>query len=348
MKSFGLKALNSLILVSSLTVGSAYADNFVNAYFYDLDDAFISNVDVALKEAAKHNNIILNINDAKKDADKQKEAIFSHDNSDPKIVNLVNVQDAKAVVDAAKKHNARVVFVNRQPDESVIKSYDKAWYVGSDAAASGKMQADLIARVLKEHPTFDKNKDGVINTILIKGQKEHQDTILRSSNVIDELAARKVNIKKIDEFYADFDKKKAVQLFTAALDRHPIHEIELVICNNDAMALGVIQALNDNGFNVGKNNISLIDYQVGNKFVNYIPVFGIDAIPEAIDAIAEDKMEGTILNDYTRLAEASLAIATEKDTSRQALTSKLKLKVSQDGFVDVPYKMLSRIHEENQ
>ena len=218
MKSFGLKALNSLILVSSLTVGSAYADNFVNAYFYDLDDAFISNVDVALKEAAKHNNIILNINDAKNDADKQKEAIFSHDNSDPKIVNLVNVQDAKAVVDAAKKHNARVVFVNRQPDESVIKSYDKAWYVGSDAAASGKMQADLIARVLKEHPTFDKNKDGVINTILIKGQKEHQDTILRSSNVIDELAARKVNIKKIDEFYADFDKKKAVQLFQLKMD----------------------------------------------------------------------------------------------------------------------------------
>ena len=77
-------------------------------------------------------------------------------------------------------------------------------------------------------------------------------------------------------------------------------------------------------------------------------MFGIDAIPEAIDAIAEDKMEGTILNDYTRLAEASLAIATEKDTSRQALTSKLKLKVSQDGFVDVPYKMLSRIHDENQ
>lgn len=346
MKSFGLNAFSSLLLASSLTIGTAYADNTVNAYLYDLDDAFISNVEVALKDTAKQNNLTLNINDAKNDAVKQKEEILTLNNADPKIVNLVNVRDAKDVVEAAKKQNARVVFINRQPDTAVIKSYDKAWYVGSDAAASGKMQADLIARVLKEHPTFDKNKDGVINTILIKGQQEHRDTILRSSNVINELGARMVNIKKIDEFYADFDKKKAAQQFAAALDRHPIHDIELVICNNDAMALGVIDVLNDNGFNVGKNNISLIDYQVGNKFVNYIPVFGIDAIPEAVNAISEDKMEGTILNDYARVAEASLVIATDSDVSRPALSSKLKLKVSPDGFVDVPYKMLSRVHEE--
>ncbi len=346
MKSFSIKALNTLIIASSLSVGVANADNTVNAFYYDLNDAFISNVNTALKDEAKQNNVVLNVNDARNNALAQRDSIFNLNNADPKIINLVNVHDAKEIVDMAKKNNSRVIFVNRQPEASVISSYDKAWYVGSDATVSGKMQADLIARVLKEHPSFDKNKDGVINTILIKGQKDHRDTLLRSSNVINELGARMINIKKIDEFYADFDRKKASQLFEAALTRHPIHEIELVICNNDAMALGVVDALNDNGFNVGKNNISLIDYQQGNKFVNYIPVFGIDALPEAVEAISEDKMEGTILNDYNRVAQACMAIATDEDVSGKALTSKLKLKVSQDRFVDVPYKMLSRIHEE--
>ncbi len=346
MKSFSIKALNTLIVASSLCVGAANAEGTVNAFYYDLNDAFISNVNAALKDEAKQNNVVLNVSDARNNALSQRDSIFNINNADPKIVNLVNVHDAKEIVEMAKKNNSRVVFVNRQPDAAVIKSYDKAWYVGSDATVSGKKQASLIASVLKEHPSFDKNKDGVINTILIKGQKDNRDTILRSSNVINELGGYMVNVKKIDEFYADFDRKKAAQLFQAALDRHPIHEIELVICNNDAMALGVVDVLNDNGFNVGKNNISLIDYQQGNKFVNYIPVFGIDALPEAVEAIKEDKMEGTILNDYKRVAKACMAIATEEDVSAKALSSKLKLKVSDDGFIDVPYVMLSRVHED--
>ena len=346
MKSFGIKALNTLVLASTLTVATAFAEDDIDAYFYKLDDPFITNVAADLKESAKQLNVVLNTHDAQNDAKAQMKELLKETDADPKLVNLVNVQDAKEVIELAKKNKARVVFFNRQPDAALIRSYDRAWYVGSDAAASGKMQAELIAKVLKEHPSFDKNRDGVINTVLIKGQESHRDTLLRSSNVINELGARMVNINKIDEFYADFDKAKAAEMFANTLKKHPLREIELVICNNDAMALGVIETLNDNGFNVGKHNISLIDYQVGNKFVNYIPVFGIDAIPEAVDAISEDKMEGTILNDAERLARACLTIATVSDTSNQNLTRELKLKVSKDRFVDVPYKMLSRVHEE--
>ena len=61
--------------------------------------------------------------------------------------------------------------------------------------------------------------------------------------------------------------------------------IELVICNNDGMAEGVISALNDKGYNLGDGKCTTI------------PVFGVDATDAAKQLIADGKMTGTIKQD---------------------------------------------------
>ena len=66
--------------------------------------------------------------------------------------------------------------------------------------------------------------------------------------------------------------------------------IELVICNNDGMAEGVISALNDKGYNLGDGNCTTI------------PVFGVDATDAAKQLIADGKMTGTIKQDAEGLS----------------------------------------------
>ena len=66
--------------------------------------------------------------------------------------------------------------------------------------------------------------------------------------------------------------------------------IELVICNNDGMAEGVISALNSTGYNTGGDT--------------KIPVFGVDATDAAKELIKDNKMTGTIKQDAEGMAKA--------------------------------------------
>ena len=66
--------------------------------------------------------------------------------------------------------------------------------------------------------------------------------------------------------------------------------IELVICNNDGMAEGVIASLQEKGYNV--------------EGAHVVPVFGVDATDNAKALIAEGAMTGTIKQDAQGMAAA--------------------------------------------
>ncbi len=68
--------------------------------------------------------------------------------------------------------------------------------------------------------------------------------------------------------------------------------VELVICNNDNMAEGAINALAGAGYNTGKEGDVTI------------PVFGVDATDAAKALIASGRMTGTVKQDAAGMAEA--------------------------------------------
>ena len=70
--------------------------------------------------------------------------------------------------------------------------------------------------------------------------------------------------------------------------------VELIIANNDEMALGAIAAIQEIGYN-----------KSGGKT---IPVFGIDATEAAIAKINDGAMAGTIKQDAKGMAEAMVTI----------------------------------------
>ena len=71
--------------------------------------------------------------------------------------------------------------------------------------------------------------------------------------------------------------------------------VELVIANNDDMALGAISALQAAGYN--------------KEGAKYIPVFGVDATDAAKEKIADKSMTGTIKQDAVGMAQAVVDIA---------------------------------------
>ena len=100
--------------------------------------------------------------------------------------------------------------------------------------------------------------------------------------------------------------------------------VELIIANNDEMALGAISGLQNAGYNngTGKN----------------IPVFGVDATDAGKDAISKGYMVGTIKQDAEGMATAITTVA-ENFINGQSVTDGLdKFDVIGSWRVNIPYE----------
>lgn len=276
-------------------------------------------------------NISLESFDANNDSGTQELQIANTlSNNKAKIVNLVRPEITESVIENCKKNNLRVIFFNRQPDIKLLDGYSKAWYVEGDSMLAGQMQAEMIISYIKANPQIDRNKDGRISTIILNGPEDHQATYLRTSAVTVKLFSEYNNID-ITKLCGNFDSLKARGELENYVINNGIDKVELIISNNDAMALGALSVLNNEGFNTG------------NKKKNYIPVFGIDGVEPAIQAIKEGKLEGTLVNDTKEQARAILELAVAEEQNNHELGKKLNLKVWENGTVYIPYtKVISK------
>mgnify|MGYP000078483145 FL=1 len=82
------------------------------------------------------------------------------------------------------------------------------------------------------------------------------------------------------EYLDNWDQTTAQQDVANALAQYG-EKIEVVFCNNDAMALGALQSIEQAGRTVGKD----------------IYLVGVDALKEAVQNVVDGKMTGTVLND---------------------------------------------------
>jgi methyl-galactoside transport system substrate-binding protein len=73
------------------------------------------------------------------------------------------------------------------------------------------------------------------------------------------------------------------------------NQIDAVIANNDEMAIGAIEALQNNGYNKGDKTKT-------------IAVIGVDATSEAQELIHKGYMAGSVFQDPYEMAKASYTI----------------------------------------
>ncbi|MBO6258591.1 MAG: galactose ABC transporter substrate-binding protein [Succinivibrio sp.] len=322
---FTLSVLSATMMANAVLAKQTEAD----VYYYDLSDQFVANLANCIKAESLRKGIKVKEFNAAGDQLTQSTQM----EEDPKtgatlLVNLVDPAQADQVVEKAKKNSQRVIFFNREPSSTVLESYDDAWYVGADPVQAGDYQAELVIDYIRTHPEIDRNKDGKISIVFLKGEKNHQETASRTQAVIRELEQNKIAYEITFESYTNWSFNQGYDYMAAQLTQKGIDKTELLIGNNDSLILGAIQALADYGYNQGNPQ-------------KVIPAFGIDAIPEALTAITAGNMSGTVLNDASAMAKAILGIAAAESKDPEEIEKSIGYFISDDHRVLIPYIKVS-------
>lgn len=204
-------------------------------------------------------------------------------------VNLVDSQSASAIIAKAKAANLPIVFFNKNPSVQDLMSYDKCWYVGVDASNQGRLQGETIVEQWKKNQAkLDKNGDGILQYVIIQGEPGHSDTPLRTNAVEKVIKDSGIKVEQLEKQPANWQTAKAKELMETWIGKYG-DKIELVCTNNDAMALGAVEAMRAGGL-ITATKIT--------------PVVGVNALPQVSDLIAQNIMFGSILTNPTAQGQA--------------------------------------------
>lgn len=249
---------------------------------YKSDDLFISVLEKELKLYSK-DKIATSVYNAANSQKTQTEQINTMLSKGMNVlaINLVDTKQAQEVVDFCKKKNKAVIFFNREPEKSVIESYERCWYIGTDSVEAGVLQGNIILEGWFANPSWDKNGDGVIQYVMLQGEEGHTDTMLRSSLVIQMIESADIEVECLAKDFANWDSIEGQGLMDQWINDYK-DRIEVVISNNDAMAIGAIVALQKKG------------YLTKDRF---IPIVGVDGLPEFLNKIKSGLAIGTVVND---------------------------------------------------
>ena len=292
--------------VASSTAASAAATNGsanIGVCIYQFADNFMTLYRSDLEGYLKDMGYSVTIMDGKNDQNTQTEQIntFLQQGVDVLIINPVQTTSAQTIVDTVSPSGTPIVFINRQPEDSVLDSYKgKCCYVGADARQSGTYQGELI---LETETQGDITGDGKITYIMCKGDPENIDAQYRTEFSIKALTDAGKEVECLYEYLDNWDQTTAQQDVANALSQYG-DKIEVVFCNNDAMALGALQYIQQANRTVGKD----------------IYLVGVDALTEAVQDVLDGNMTGTVLNDdvgqATKAAEATKLFVEGKDVEQ--------------------------------
>ena len=297
---------------------AAKADGEVAVFWYTFGDTYLSSVRAAMNTAFEAAGVKYQDYDANNSQTTQTEQIQTAitKGASALVVNIVDASSddaTQAIIDMAKEAGLPLVFFNRSVSEQLVSAYEKAAYVGTDYTMAGHMQGKMIGDyVLANYDALDINGDGVITYVMFKGQEGNLEADARTQYGVEDADAVLTAAGKPALVFYDADNaskylldqngawseaqgQEHMQTLLSKYNEGNGNMVELVIGNNDGMALGALAALQAAGYNV--------------EGARVIPVFGVDATDAAKDAIAAGSMTGTIKQDAVGMANAVVQIA---------------------------------------
>ncbi len=271
-------------------------------------DSFRETLVAAAKDTAQAEGVQLEFKDADGSMEQQVNYLKSAGAEGYDVI-LCSPISAETVVELkASAGDIPIIFINSCPDEKQLKA-GKYIYAGSDEYVAGQFQAEYVLGKLADRQE--------INVVLIKGEKGHSATNGRTKGVKQTLESSGKKIRYVFEDYADWDQGLSKNLFEIFLKTGS--PVDCVICENDSMALGVIEVCK-------AENIDL----------STLPVLGVDATADGCAAIKSGEMAFTVCQSGVGQGEAAVkaAIRFARGESLDSLEG-----VSEDGkYVWVPFE----------
>ena len=342
-----MKKLVALVaaLVLALTCTAVFADEAkkefnVTVLVWKFDDTYGSSVRQGMLKWAEAVGeelgvkINLDMQDAGDDMAKQVEQCDQAIGKKPDfvIINLAEPAGGQTLVDKLTEAKIPFLFYNIPPSEETYESVVKnsgAFFIGTLPREAGDMQGEILADIWNADKSIDKNGDGTIQFVEFKGVANNPEAIARTQYSEETAKELGVPLEMVtDIIVADWDTTKANDAMKATWASHP--EIELVFANNDDMAIGVIAALSETGYNTG------------NEGDPSIAVIGVDATDAAFEAIKAGKMTATVKQDGDAMGEANIRIMMNYLLNGEWGAEALGYKVNDDGCSTyIPYAKIT-------
>jgi ribose transport system substrate-binding protein len=188
--------------------------------------------------------------------------------SRPVSVLLLTPNTAAGLTEAAKRaldKKVPVITLDRSVDVEVTQ------HIGADNKLIGKTAAEYVSK------TILGGAGGKV--IEIQGTAGASATTDRHDEFVNWLSANDPKVEIVDSVVADYKRENALTAMNDLLQKYAPGEVDVIYTHNDAMALGVVAAL-----------------ETANRLSEF-KVVGIDGQNEAIQAIKDGKIVVTFTYD---------------------------------------------------
>ncbi|MDD7267792.1 MAG: galactose ABC transporter substrate-binding protein [Lachnospiraceae bacterium] len=290
--------------------------------------AILKDLEAIVKESSGDDvSIKLDVSDAKGKQHLQNEQLerYLALNYDVICMNIVDRTNAAMLIDMCAEKKVPILFFNREPVEEDLRRGERIYYIGADARASAVIESNMVVEAYHKEPrSIDRDGDGIIRYAMLEGEAGHQDTIIRTDESVLTLKNAGLQPQKVAGWRADFIRSRAAALIENYIKTgeggKDFGGIELIISNNDDMALGAIDALEQAG-------------------IKDVAIVGIDGTPEGKKAVQDKKMLGTAVSDTAIYAKYLFQMAKVLALGEEPPAS---LDIKRDRYIWVPWYSYSR------
>ncbi len=278
---------NNRNIVNIAVLLSSFDDLFMQQLKQDLEDI----------EKENKNKVRFTFYDGKNNIAMQNETIdyILRSNFDLIIANLADAKESSVeeVILRVKQKDIPLVLSQISPEvvSKVSKYYDKVAFFLSDDRKAGISQGKILVNIWNtDKKALDKNNDDILQYVLLRGPTNNIGANVRTNYVISTINDAGIQTQQLALVNADWLKELAKNSIDSLFLKYD-GRIEAIIANNDAMAIGAIEALQKYGYNKGDNSKN-------------IAVVGMDGLPEAKDLVDKGIMTGTVIQESKAFAEA--------------------------------------------
>ena len=340
MKKKLLSVLMAAVMVAGVGgVGAAQVkaddEKILGAGIYSASDNFNSYIGKAITNACD-GIFKTNIEDGQNDQSTQNNQVDTMlaKGASAVAVSVCDVTAAPTLIQKCKDAgNVPIIFFNKEiTDYDVINSYENAYQVtstGGDYGAS--IQAQMVIDYWKEHPEMDKNGDGKLQLVYLMGDPGHTASQPRCDYLKSTIEDAGIEIDLLAEDTGMWVTATAKEKMDEWVSKYG-DEIECCVAGNDAMALGALSAVEAAGFNTD-----------GEESSKYIPIYGIDALPEILSKIESGEITGSVLQDAKTQGQTIVKMAENLTSGKDAVDGIEGVEVEEEAkAVRVPYQAITK------
>lgn len=340
MKKKLLSVLMAAVMVAGVGgVGAAQVkaddEKILGAGIYSASDNFNSYIGKAITNACD-GIFKTNIEDGQNDQSTQNNQVDTMlaKGASAVAVSVCDVTAAPTLIQKCKDAgNVPIIFFNKEiTDYDVINSYENAYQVtstGGDYGAS--IQAQMVIDYWKEHPEMDKNGDGKLQLVYLMGDPGHTASQPRCDYLKSTIEDAGIEIDLLAEDTGMWVTATVKEKMDAWVSKYG-DEIECCVAGNDAMALGALSAVEAAGFNTD-----------GEESSKYIPIYGIDALPEILSKIESGEITGSVLQDAKTQGQTIVKMAENLTSGKDAVDGIEGVEVEEEAkAVRVPYQAITK------